>query len=75
MTVCALIFMPFIDLRLYKHLCFSDFSYNLGLIQLFLINLQNMANFDVLARKTEEHQLTKIVLQVVLIHVSNVLCC
>ena len=35
----------------------------LVLLQLLLTNLKSILKFDILARKTEDHQLTKIVLQ------------
>ena len=44
------------------------------MLQLFLTNLQNILKFDILATKTEDHQLTKMVLQMVTVRVSRVLC-
>ena len=47
----------------------------LVLLQLFLTSLQNILKFDILATKTEDHQLAKMVLQVVSVHVLRLLCC
>ena len=47
----------------------------LVIFQLFLHNLENRLKFDILATKTKDHHLTKMVLQVVSIHVSRLLCC
>ena len=44
------------------------FRIALVLLQLFLSNLQNTLKFDILATETEDHQLTKMVLQVLSIH-------
>ena len=43
-------------------------------LQLCLTNLQNVSNFDILATKTEDPQLTKMVFQVLSIHLSRLLC-
>ena len=69
MTVCTLIFMPvtvFVSLT---------GRILLVLLQLFLSYLQNILKFDILATKTEDHQLAKMVLQVDSTHVSRPLCC
>ena len=47
----------------------------MGLLQLLLTNLQNILKIYVIATKTKDHQLTKLVLQMVSIHVSRLLCC
>ena len=47
----------------------------LVVLQLFLNNLENIIQFDILATKTEDRQLIKMVLQVVSIHVSSLMCC
>ena len=46
----------------------------LVLLQLLLTNLQKILKTDVVATKVEDHQFTKMVLQMVLVHVSRVLC-
>ena len=60
MTVCTVIFMPFIDLWWYKQFFFLDFSYTPDLT-LVIVN--------------QHHQLTKMVFQMVSVHVSRLLCC
>ena len=71
-----MIFMLCIDLSLHKFFFVSlTFRIVLVILQLFLHNLENRLKFDILATKTKNHQLTKMVLQVVSMHVSRLLCC
>ena len=46
----------------------------LVLLQLLLNNLQKTLKTDVVAIKAEDHQFTKMVLQMVSVHVSRLLC-
>ena len=70
MTVCPVIFMTFI--------CFDEsffvpqsFHILLVLLQVLLTNLQNILKVNVLTTRTEDYQLTKMVHQMVSIHISK----
>ena len=62
MAVCTVIFMSFLDLRLYKHFFSLVFHILLVLLQLLLTNLQNVLKFEISPTKTKDHQLTKMVI-------------
>ena len=75
MTVCSVILCP---LKIYDNInifCFSDVSYTPGFTSIVVNrDLENVLKIDVLTKKTEDHQVTKMVLQMVSIYLSRLLC-
>ena len=65
-------------LKIYDNInifCFSDVSYTPGFTSIVVNrDLENVLKIDVLTKKTEDHQVTKMVLQMVSIYVSRLLC-